>query len=196
VIYWIYEYFLQKKIVSLPEHICFMISGGDMENAPSKLEDVVNWCRDLGLNRMTVHISIDQDDDLRRYYDNIKKIGEFAALSIHMGDEIEESGEGMQVLVAVGKSGREEIAECIRKMAEKGVDPESVNEDTFEEYLTFRYEPDLVIKSGGDHLTDFLIWQSVYSEIFFMDINWAYLRRVDLLRAIRDYQSRARRFGR
>lgn len=196
MIYWIYEYFLQKRIVSLPEHICFMICGSDMESAPEKLADVVRWCNDLGLKRITVHISINENDDLGRYYDNIKQIGEFAALSLHMGEGIEVSGEGMQVLVAVGKSGREEIAECIRKMAENEINPESITEDTFEEYLTFRYEPDLVIKSGGDHLTDFLIWQSVYSELFFMDINWAYLRRVDLLRALRDYQSRARRFGR
>lgn len=195
MIYWIYEYFLLKQIVSLPEHICFMISGDDMDKAPSKLADVVGWCSDLGLERMTVHISINPLDNIDQYYDNIKKIDEFASLSLHMEDVIEESGEGTQVLVAVGKSGRDEIADCIRKMAESGVDPESITEDTFEEYLTFRYEPDLVIKSGGDHLTDFLIWQSVYSELFFMDINWAYLRRVDLLRAIRDYQSRARRFG-
>ncbi|MFA7199277.1 MAG: undecaprenyl diphosphate synthase family protein, partial [Methanoculleus sp.] len=54
----------------------------------------------------------------------------------------------------------------------------------------------LVIKTGGDHLTDFLIWQSVYSELFFLDVNWALLRKVDFLRALRDFQSRARRFGR
>lgn len=195
MIYWLYEYFLQKRIIDLPKHICFMICGSDMEEAPLKLVDVVRWCSDLGLKRMMVHISISQGDELGQYYDNIKKIGEFATLSLHIGDEIEESGEGMQVLVAVGKSGREEIAECIRKMAEDGIEPEAITEDTFEDYLTFRYEPDLVIKSGGDHLTDFLIWQSVYSELFFMDINWAYLRKVDLLRAIRDYQSRARRYG-
>jgi undecaprenyl diphosphate synthase len=53
-----------------------------------------------------------------------------------------------------------------------------------------------VIKTGGDHLTDFLIWQSVYSELFFSDVNWPLFRRLDLLRALRDYQSRARRFGR
>ncbi|MGB4051813.1 MAG: undecaprenyl diphosphate synthase family protein, partial [Methanoculleus sp.] len=57
------------------------------------------------------------------------------------------------------------------------------------------YEPDLVIKTGADHLTDFLIWQSVYSELFFLDVNWALLRKVDFLRALRDFQSRARRFG-
>ena len=102
----------------------------------------------------------------------------------------------MEVTVAIGKSGREEIAGCIRRMAEDGVDPALVDEHTFEQYSAFPYAPDLVIKTGGDHLTDFPIWQSVYSELFFSDVNWPLFRRLDLLRALRDYQSRARRFGR
>ena len=68
-------------------------------------------------------------------------------------------------------------------------------EQLIESYLTFKYTPDVVIKSGGDHLTDFLIWQSVYSELFFSDVNWKYFRKVDFLRILRDYQSRIRRFG-
>jgi undecaprenyl diphosphate synthase len=70
-----------------------------------------------------------------------------------------------------------------------------VDEKMLESYLTFKYTPDVVVKSGGDHLTDFLIWQSVYSELFFSDVNWKYLRKVDFLRVLRDYQSRIRRFG-
>jgi len=57
------------------------------------------------------------------------------------------------------------------------------------------YAPDLVIKTGGQHLTDFLIWQSVYSEIFFSDVNWKFFRKVDFLRILRDFQARERRFG-
>jgi undecaprenyl diphosphate synthase len=99
------------------------------------------------------------------------------------------------VTVAIGKSGREEITECIRSMAKNNIPPEQIDEKTFENYLTFKYDPDIVIKSGGDHLTDFLIWQSVYSELFFTDVNWKYFRKVDFLRILRDYQSRIRRFG-
>lgn len=105
------------------------------------------------------------------------------------------SGKGIAVTVAVGKSGREEITACIRAMAEEHLSPDAVDESVFERYLTFQYTPDLVIKTGGDHLTDFLIWQSVYSELFFSDVNWKFLRKVDFLRALRDYQSRVRRFG-
>ena len=114
---------------------------------------------------------------------------------LHYGDHEEVTGTGMDVVVAVGKSGREEITECIRRMAQDQVHPEKVDEQLLDSYLTFRYTPDVVIKSGGDHLTDFLIWQSVYSELFFSDVNWKYFRFVDFLRILRDYQSRIRRFG-
>ncbi len=67
--------------------------------------------------------------------------------------------------------------------------------DLIESRLTFRCMPDLVIKTGGQHLTDFLIWLSVYSELFFSDVNWKYFRRIDFLRALRDFQFRERRFG-
>jgi undecaprenyl diphosphate synthase len=101
----------------------------------------------------------------------------------------------MEVVVAIGMSGREEITACIRRLAEDGIAPGDIDEKTLESHLTFRYDPDIVIKSGGDHLTDFLIWQSVYSELFFSDVNWKYFRKVDFLRILRDYQSRMRRFG-
>jgi Undecaprenyl pyrophosphate synthase len=105
------------------------------------------------------------------------------------------TGSGMDVVVAIGKSGREEVTSCIRRMAEDHIAPDRVDEGLLDSYLTFQYTPDMVIKSGGDHLTDFLIWQSVYSELFFSDVNWKFFREVDLLRILRDYQSRMRRFG-
>ena len=145
---------------------------------------------------MIFHISTADPDGLAPYLPELRRIAEVAHLTLHCGTTTESAGTGMEVTVAIGKSGREEIAGCIRRMAEDGVDPATVDEHTFEDYLTFPYAPDLVIKTGGDHLTDFLIWQSVYSELFFSDVNWPLFRRLDLLRALRDYQSRARRFGR
>jgi undecaprenyl diphosphate synthase len=130
-----------------------------------------------------------------QYLPAIRKICNISRLILHIGDQEEIAGKGMDVVVAIGKSGREEITSCIRRMARDNVLPEDVDEEKIETYLTFQYTPDIVVKSGGDHLTDFLIWQSVYSELFFSDINWKYVRKVDFLRLIRDYQSRLRRFG-
>ncbi|KUK67709.1 MAG: Di-trans-poly-cis-decaprenylcistransferase, partial [Methanocalculus sp. 52_23] len=118
-----------------------------------------------------------------------------ARLELHLKDEVFCSGEGLPVLIVVGRSGREEITESIQKIADEGIDPCDLTEETIESHLTFRSSPDLIIKTGGSYLTDFLIWQSVYSELFFLDVNWEFFRKTDLLRAIRDFQSRARRFG-
>jgi len=208
MIYWLYAHLLTRQITELPGHVCFMINAKDMADAPEMLYRVTSWCNDIsayvakhhpsehaGIQGLTFHIATPSPCDPDTFLPAIRKIGTLSRLNLHYGDHNEVTGTGMDVVVAVGKSGREEITECIRRMARDHVEPESVNEHLLESYLTFRYTPDVVIKSGGNHLTDFLIWQSVYSELFFSDVNWKYFRYVDFLRILRDYQSRIRRFG-
>lgn len=215
VIHWLYERALLRGIEVLPSHICFMITESDMEITPLKLYEVTGWCLlvnthlvrknyQKGRNEktpppaiqgVTFHISTPDPAHILPYLPLIQKVAHHARLHLHLGDTIEVTGEGMDVCVAVGNSGREEIVCCIRRMAEDGISPETICEQTFEEYLTFPYAPDLVIKTGGSYLTDFLIWQSVYSELFFSDVNWKWFRKIDFLRALRDYQARVRRFG-
>ena len=210
--YWIYERMLLSQIRVLPRHICFMISGADLAAAPEKCVQVTGWCSELNaliarqnqsadaqkpgaIQGLTFHINQLSPEELERFLPEIKKISSVARLVLHYGTTEEVSGAGLDVVVAIGKSGREEITECIRRLAENGIQPSEIDEKTLESCLTFRYDPDIVVKTGGDHLTDFLIWQSVYSELFFSDVNWKYFRRVDFLRVLRDYQSRMRRFG-
>lgn len=191
-----YEWHIKRRLNTLPEHICFMITERDMVGAPHKLHDVATWCNELGIRAVTFHISTEDPGTVFEYLPEIRPITRFARLTMHYGDTTEIEGEGMEVQIAIGMSGREEITQCIRSLAEEGTDPESVDETMIEKKLTFHYEPDFVIKTGGDHLTDFLIWQSVYSELFFSDVNWEFFRKTDFLRAIRDYQDRQRRYGR
>lgn len=206
--YWLYEQMLKRQITVLPGHVCFMINGKDMADAPQKLFMASAWCTDISayvskhnapsrpvIRGLTFHIATPAPREMIQYLPEIRKIGTIARLILHMGDTEEGIGEGMDVVVAIGKSGREEITACIRKMAQADVPSEDIDERLLESFLTFKYTPDVVIKSGGDHLTDFLIWQSVYSELFFSDVNWKYFRKVDFLRILRDYQSRIRRFG-
>jgi undecaprenyl diphosphate synthase len=208
MIYWLYAHLLKRQITELPGQVCFMIGAKDMADAPEHLFRVTSWCIDIsayqkkhcssesaGIRGLTFHIATPEPCDPAPLLPAIRKIGTIARLDLHYGDHEEVTGTGMDVVVAVGKSGREEITGCIRKMAHERVEVEKVNEQLLDSFLTFRYTPDIVIKSGGDHLTDFLIWQSVYSELFFSDVNWKYFRYVDFLRILRDYQSRIRRFG-
>ena len=195
MIYWLYARLLARQITILPNQICIMIDENDLREAPDRLYDCVAWSVEMGIKGVIFHISTKDPSAMIPLLPAIQKISSIAALTLHCGEHEAVSGKGIAVTVAVGKSGREEITACIRAMAEEHLSPDAVDESVFERYLTFRYTPDLVIKTGGDHLTDFLIWQSVYSELFFSDVNWKFLRKVDFLRALRDYQSRVRRFG-
>ena len=198
MIYWLYEQLLLRRLFLLPEHLCFMITEQDMADAPEKIAEVSKWCSELGIRGVTFHISTPNPARVDPFLPFICRIADFARLELHEGaggQRHEVMGEGMQVHVAIGHSGREEISGCIRRMAEDGVESGQVDEALIDSYLTFRYAPDLVVKTGGSHLTDFLIWQSVYSELFFSDVNWRLFRKVDFLRALRDYQARKRRFG-
>jgi len=191
----LYEWRLRRGLNNLPGHICFMLSDMDMAAAPHKLYEIVTWCTELGISSLTFHIRTDDPLVIDPYIPAIRAISEIAHLTILSDEKSENAGKGMEVQVAVGMGGRDEIAGCIRSMAADEVLPEDVDESVISSYLTFKCEPDLVIKTGGSNLTDFLIWQSVYSELFFSDVNWAYFRKVDFLRALRDYQFRKRRFG-
>jgi len=106
--------------------------------------------------------------------------------------------------VAFAYGGRAEIVDAARKIAEmvqKGeVDPESVDEQMFEKHLytshMSKQDPDLIIRtSGEERLSGFLLWQSAYSELCFVDVYWPDFRLIDLLRAVRTFQKRKRRFG-
>ena len=105
-----------------------------------------------------------------------------------------------EINISIGLGGRSELTKAIKEIVKKvkagEIEPEEIDEKLIESELIFKSDPDLVIRSGTTRLTDFLIWQSVYSEFYFTDINWWKFRKIDLLRAVRDFQLRKRRFGR
>jgi len=107
-----------------------------------------------------------------------------------------------QVNIAIGYDGRLEIVDAIKKIANQvkdgKLDPDEIDENIVNEnlYTAGLVDPNLIIRtSGEERLSGFLLWQSSYSELYFCDSLWPQLRKVDFLRAIRDYQNRERRFG-
>lgn len=106
--------------------------------------------------------------------------------------------------IALAYGGRAEIVDAARKIAEKVSEKElsleNVDEQIFEQYLYTSHmpkqDPDLIIRtSGEERLSGFLLWQSAYSELCFLDVYWPDFRLIDLLRAVRTFQRRKRRFG-
>ncbi len=106
--------------------------------------------------------------------------------------------------VAFAYGGRAEIVDAAKKIAEmvqkKEIAPEEIDEELFEQNLYTSHlpkqDPDLIIRtSGEERLSGFLLWQSAYSELCFLDVYWPDFRLIDLLRAVRTFQKRKRRFG-
>ena len=125
----------------------------------------------------------------------------------HAVKTAEVEGRRMQVNIAVGYGGRQEIADAVRELlrerAAAGASLEEVAASLSEEDITEHLytkgqpDPDLVIRTSGEQrLSGFLLWQSVHSEYYFCEVNWPAFRRVDFLRALRDFAGRERRLGR
>jgi len=104
--------------------------------------------------------------------------------------------------IAIAYGGREEILQAIRRISQDAkdgkVDPAGIDEPTFSGYL-YTYglpDPDLILRTSGEaRISNFLLWQLAYSELYFSDVYWPGFRKVDFLRAIRAYQMRERRYG-
>jgi tritrans,polycis-undecaprenyl-diphosphate synthase [geranylgeranyl-diphosphate specific] len=105
---------------------------------------------------------------------------------------------------AIAYGGRTEIVDAVRSLAEsvkeEKLSLEDINEKVIESYLYTAHlpncSPDMIIRTSGEvRLSNFLTWQGAYSELCFVDVYWPDFRKLDLLRAIRMYQYRQRRFG-
>jgi len=104
----------------------------------------------------------------------------------------------MNLVLALSYSGRGEILNAVKNIIKDGKEPEEINEAIFQQYLTTKSVPDpeLLIRTSGEYrISNFLLWQIAYSELYFTDTLWPDFRRADLYKAILNYQSRERRFG-
>lgn len=104
--------------------------------------------------------------------------------------------------MAIAYGGRQEIISAFKDIAKKVKDGEleieNIDEDLVSKYLYTSSipDPDLVLRTSGElRISNFLLWQMAYSELYFTDVYWPSFRYIDLLRAIRSYQGRARRYG-
>ena len=109
---------------------------------------------------------------------------------------------GLQFSLALNYSGRSELTDVVRRIAEGArsgtIDPSTIDEAVIERYLFTAHlpEPDLLIRTSGElRVSNFLLWQIAYAEIWVTDVLWPDFRRRHLLQAIADFQKRERRYG-
>lgn len=102
---------------------------------------------------------------------------------------------------AMAYGGRQEITDAVKNIAIKiksgKINPDSINEKTVADNLYLKSDPDLVIRPGGEkRISNFLLWQSAYAELFFIDRLWPEFTKEDLITIIKEFKNRERRFGR
>lgn len=105
---------------------------------------------------------------------------------------------GMKLVLALSYGGRNEIIRAVKKIIERGIRPEDVTEPLFESNLDTAglRSPDLIIRTSGEkRISNFLLWQAAYSELYFTDTLWPDFTKDEFFVALRDYQLRDRRFG-
>ncbi|GAB2658092.1 isoprenyl transferase [Prescottella soli] len=143
---------------------------------------------------------------------SVKIVGTLDLLPEDQARRLREAAEGTRgrtgthVNVAVGYGGRQEIADAVQSLLRDKLREGLTGDDLVKAmsvegidghlYTSGQPDPDLVIRTSGEQrLSGFLLWQSAYSEIWFTEAYWPEFRRVDFLRALRDYAARHRRFG-
>lgn len=198
----------------MPEHVAVVLAETDIlkKHGITRLKDFINWSSKLGIIEISIYIDILdtvprlQEDMANRLSETLQQM--FATMPLKTeyaiyndkGIPVAKSGNKQPAInILVGFGGKKELTHAVRTLLEKveagELQPDEITEKSIEDNLTIQTEPDLIIRAGGKHLSDFLIWQSVYAELFFTDVNWESFRKIDLLRIIRDFQNRQRRYG-
>ena len=104
----------------------------------------------------------------------------------------------MNLILALSYSGRWEIINAIKKIMKDSINYKKINDTIFKQYLTTKLvpEPELLIRTGGEkRISNFLLWQIAYTDLYFTETLWPDFKKIDLEKAIMNYQSRERRFG-
>lgn len=193
---WIYD--LRIKITTL-----YVLSIENLERDKKELDDIFEL---LGIKLEKLY----NDSRIHERQMKIKAIGNIDALPKSLKEilfklEKETNHYDLTFLnIAIAYGGQQELIEAIRKIAydveKKELQISDINEQSIDSYLYTSHlpqpEPDLILRTSGEkRLSGFLLWQSAYSELVFMDVFWPEFRKIDLMRAIRTFQRRRRRYG-
>lgn len=167
-----------------------------------------NWGRPqeevTGLLHLLSH-SIDEETQ-RFHQANIKlvHIGKPDRLPLELRRKVKSATEltkdntGMTLCLAFDYGSRSEIVDAVRCIKEGNVSPEGISETIFSSYLDTADipDPDLLIRTGGEfRLSNFLLWQVAYSELYFTPVSWPDFNEKEIEKALLDYEQRQRRFG-
>ncbi|MFQ5541526.1 MAG: polyprenyl diphosphate synthase [Candidatus Binatia bacterium] len=198
VLEWLEE--LQIRITTL-----FALSTENLDRPPEELTGLLALI-EAKMRSVAVDPKIHKKGVRIRAVGRIDLLPPFLQDAIGLAEEATREHDSFYLNIAVGYGGRQEITDAVRLLlrdrAGRGeLLPRAAAEITPEEIGKYLYtydmpDPDLIIRTSGEvRISGFLLWQSAYSEFYFCDTYWPAFRKIDLLRAIRSYQQRKRRFG-
>ena len=200
----LYERYLSTRIrfsdAALPETVAVVVTERDLltDGGYDTLADVLAWAFDYGADGVVVYVSVLDEEAVAPLRERLEAVQSPRPVAVRGPDDTERADAPVQISIGLG--GKHEFATAVQAIAEEvdagNISPAEISEADIEQRLVFPTDPDLVIKTGDERLSDFMIWQSVYSELYFTDVNWQNVRLRDYLRALRDYQERQRRVGR
>jgi tritrans,polycis-undecaprenyl-diphosphate synthase [geranylgeranyl-diphosphate specific] len=189
---------LDIKIITL-----YALSAENLDRNDEELEQLYELIR-LRLEKLY------KDPRIHRNKMRVKGIGRIELLPESIKDVLQrlddatKGYDGHFLNIALAYGGQFELVDAVKKIGEKikdgtldvcDIDKKEIESNLYTSYLP-QSSPDMILRTSGEkRLSGFLMWQSVYSELVFMDIFWPEFRKIDLMRAIRTYQERKRRVG-
>lgn len=194
------------------------------ELGAKRLEEFLDWCREFNIRQLTLYCfslenfnrskekvdflmklfrkwfkKLENDKRLKEDKIKIRFIGEKERLDgelqeiINRIEEKTKEYDNYTINFAIAYGGRQEILSAVKKIIEEN---KEINEENFRDSLWLSDEPDLIIRTGGvKRSSNFLPWQSIYSEWIYFDKMWPEFTKQDLKLAISEFKSRERRFG-
>ena len=195
------------------------------ELGAEKLRKIFSWCKELGIKELTLYcfsmqnfsrpkkefdflmnlferefLDIPKNQDINNNKVKIEVVGRLNLLpekvqkAVKIAQDATKDYSDYKINFCLAYGGREEIVDAVNKIIKKDV--KEIDEETMKNYLYLNSEPDLIVRTGGDNRTsNFLIWQSNYSEWFFTEKTWPEFEKEDLIKIIEEFKLRERRFG-
>lgn len=191
---------VRRDVNHLPENVALVITERDLleQGAYDTLEAFLQWVFEWDAEHVSVYVSVLDAAVVPTLERELARVSTPRSVAIRGPADTERAD--APIGISIGLGGKHEFASAVRSLASEvetgDLEPAAIEEANVEDRLVFPEAPDLVIKTGAERLSDFMIWQSVYSELYFTDVNWRDFRERDYLRALLDFGDRQRRYGR
>ncbi|HWP31979.1 MAG TPA: isoprenyl transferase [Fimbriimonadales bacterium] len=173
----------------------YVFSTENWRRPPQEVEGLLNLITQAATDELRV---MHQNNVKVRVAGHIAELPESLRNALIKGVETTKNNTGITFVLAVNYGGRDEIVDAVKRIVEEKIPPEKITEKTISErlYNPDIPDPDLLIRTAGEQrLSNFLLWQSAYSEIVVVQKPWPEFSLDDLIEACKEYQSRVRKFG-